>query len=243
MKVATNEPQPIPTEVSYQVDSLGNFVIEAVEVPDPPKPPMIRSIGNFHKCCYDVAVNCANVLDPVVDLANPINYIKLGIASTQITDVQLWAVKQREEVYNDTRPVDLREHDPLIKDSVYQYRYQVQWKNAGITEYLPPQYFPDVSQERPSLLNRLFYDLREPRYLEFSLSLNILTELYGPKTCAAAEKEDSLIVTKRVFKSNPHNTFLDGRLAGNSVLEDNYLVALRICQNLYQPLTKAPSVK
>lgn len=229
-----------PFDLAYERKDDGSFDLQPIP---PARQSVVKDFGNFHKCVYDVATSCVSVVEPIVDLANPLNYIKLAIHASQVSEIQLCAQKVGEEVYPDTRPVDLRENERLIPDTVYKYQYYVQFTVNGRVQYLHPRYFPEVSTAQPSLFNRLFYRSPEATYKYFSLSLNLLTDLYGPKTCSAMDKEDSLVVAKRVFKSNNHNTFLNGRLNGDRILDDNYLVALRICQNSYHPVTKSSPVK
>jgi len=206
--------------------------------------PYVRSWGNFDSFVTNVACQVGDVLEPIVEICNPINYIKLAIRSSQVLETELVATLEGSVSYSDTRSTDLREYQPLIKDTIYRYRYRVV-SRFGDNKWMtyPAQYFADISGPRPNAFNRLFYGHKEPCYLYIDLSLNMLSELYHAKTCAANDPNESLITMNRLFKTNPHNTFMSGALAGDRVLEDNYVFGLRFCQNRYRPIAEAPKVK
>lgn len=200
--------------------------------------------GNCASVIISVFNSTVKVLSPIVDIINPINYLKLAVKSSQIRDMGLYAERGCQFSPDDFRTTELRENQPLTPDTVVQYKMYVSWSHKGVVEVLPPAYFPEVcSSVRQSHFNRLFYNLPEPDYATLSLSYNMLSELYGPKTTYVSEQRDAVATFNRLFKTNPHNTFGGEAIVGNRVLEDNFMLALRFCRNEYRPKTTVEPVK
>jgi hypothetical protein len=199
--------------------------------------------GNIVEVLTAVFSETAKIVDPILDIINPMNYVRLSIKASQVQDVSLCARFNGYKSVDDTRCTDLRENQPLTPDTIVSYKQYIKWSYNGCEEYPSAAYFPEVSYARHSHFNRLFYSCPEPDYKQLMLSMNLLTELYHAKTCFVNPREDSVVTLRRLFKTNPHNTFASDALLGDRVMEDNYQFSLRFCMNEYRPNDVVDPVK
>ncbi len=209
-----------------------------------PEPRIIKKWGNLHKTVPEFLNDCFDIISPFLSICNPINYLKLYIDSTQYEGLELCAEKLGDVVdFPDTRNVDAREFQPLVKDTFVRFKYFVTANHLvrGPCTF-NAEFFPDVSTHpRPSVINRIFFDMPEPEYMTVDVSMNILTELYCAKTSGVYKPCDSLPALHRLFVSNPHNTYLDfGR---DRHLDANFKFVARYAQDHWRPILETPKVK
>lgn len=213
---------------------------------NPEEPPNYYFLDEGTVCEFATAVidQVCDVVSPIIDILNPINYVRCAIRSTRIVDARVMADYQGNIYANDSRACDLQEFQDMYQDTLTVYRYDVELFDGEDWLSVPAAYFPKISnRKRYPWYVRYFTALPEPNYKTIVLSMNMINELHHAKTCSVNIPEDSFRVMNRMFLNNPHNTFTEEALTGDRILECNFEFACMFCQNTYSPVERCAPVK